>query len=257
MLAAPCRTEHAAITARPSRDIDERYAQRHPLQIAMCLRKLAKRSDFLTVGFDCGQIVTQLLDVDSRDARFVFDCGSDHSYNARLQSAESLTFRGQPAGIRTEFVTGRAMSTTFEGRPAFEASFPALLYYVQRREYFRVDTPLVDPFTASGEDDGGDAFRLEIQDMSLGGVALRTADERFAALPAGNVWHDVTLRLGGLGSAVADLEVVASREALTPTGERRTILGCRFVALRNNAECTLQRAITQIETRRLGRSTSA
>jgi c-di-GMP-binding flagellar brake protein YcgR len=254
MIAAPTRTEKIDTHTR---DINERYAQRHPLQIAMCLRKLVNQRDFLTVEFDCAQIVTQLLDVDSRNARFVFDCGSDNGYNARLAGADMLTFRGQPAGIRTEFFTGRAVRTTFEGRPAFEANFPASLYYVQRREFFRVDTPLTDPFIASGRDQGGDTFRLEVQDMSLGGVALRTSDTRFAALPKGSIWKNVTLQLGGFGSVSTDLEIVAPREAFTPTGERRTVLGCRFVELRDNAERTLQRAITQLETRRLGRATNA
>jgi len=254
MIAAPTRTE-APVTH--TSDIDERYAQHHPLQIAMCLRKLASHRDFLTVEFDCAQIVTQLLDVDSRNARFVFDCGSDNGYNARLASAHVLTFRGQPAGIRTEFVTGRATRTSFEGRPAFEANFPALLYHVQRREFFRVDTPLSDPFVASGRDAGGDTFRLEVQDLSLGGVALRTSDPRFASLAKGSVWRNVTLRLGGFGSVVSDLEIVAPRAALTPTGEHRPVLGRRFVELRDNAERTLQRAITQLETRRLGRAVNA
>ena len=120
-----------------------------------------------------------------------------------------------------------------------------------------VDTPLSDPFIASGRDQGGDTFRLEVQDMSLGGVALRTSDVRFAELPKGSVWKNVTLQLGGFGSVTTDLEIVAPREALTPTGERRTVLGCRFVELRDNAERTLQRAITQLEMRRLGRAANA
>jgi c-di-GMP-binding flagellar brake protein YcgR len=128
---------------------------------------------------------------------------------------------------------------------------------VQRREFFRVDTPLSDPFIASGRDQGGDTFRLEVQDMSLGGVALRTSDVRFAELPKGSVWKNVPLQLGGFGSVTTDLEIVAPREALTPTGERRTVLGCRFVELRDNAERTLQRAITQLEMRRLGRAANA
>jgi flagellar brake protein len=239
-------------TARPDTPaIDDRYALRHPLQVALCLRGLAARRDFLTVEFDDRQIVTQVLDVDSRRATFVFDLGSARAHNAVLATADHLVFRSQPSGIRTEFVTERALTTSFEGRPAFEAPFPSLLYYVQRREYYRVDTPLSDPFLATGNDEQGDAFRFELQDMSLGGVALCTTDPRFTEISRGGIWRDVTIDMRALGAVTVDLEVVAPRQTFTPTGERRTVIGCRFIELAGNAERALQRAITTLETRSL------
>ncbi|SAL00715.1 flagellar brake protein [Caballeronia ptereochthonis] len=238
-------------------EIDDRYAQRHSLQIALCLRSLLARGDFLTVQFDGTQFVTQLLDVDSGRAHFLFDFGSTQRDNRALVHADSLTFRSQPSGIRTQFVTERAAATTFEGRPAFEAPFPTLLHYVQRRDFYRVDTPMFDPFVASGLDEEGVAFRLELQDLSVGGVALRTRDKRFESLAQGCVWNDVTLQLGGLGAVSVDLEIVAPRQMLTPTGERRIVLGCRFIDLKGNAERVLQRAITLLETRRQGRAARA
>jgi flagellar brake protein len=231
--------------------IDDRYALRHPLQIALCLRGMVTHRDFLTVEFDGRQIVTQVLFVDSRNALFVFDCGSTQTGNAALAEAERLMFRGQPGGIRTEFATVRPSRTTFDGRPAFEVAFPALLHYVQRREFYRVETPFADPFVAEGIDAAGDAFSIELQDMSLGGIALRTSEPRFAELTRGTVWKDVSLRMGGHGEVTVDLEIVAPRKATTPSGEVRTVLGCRFIELRGNAERLLQRAITQLEMRNL------
>jgi flagellar brake protein len=231
--------------------IDDRYALRHPLQVALCLRGLATRRDFLTVEFDDAQIVTQVLDVDSRRACFLFDFGSARANNAALAKSDHLVFRSQPSGVRTEFVTGQALATTFEGRPAFEVSFPELLYYVQRREYYRVDTPMSDPFLATGADPEGVDFRLELQDMSLGGIALRTSDTRFENIQRGTVWQEVTLDMRAFGAVTVDLEIVAPRVSITPTGERRTVLGCRFVDVTGNAERVLQRAITSLETRNL------
>lgn len=234
--------------------IDERYAQRHPLQMAVCLRSLMTRRDFLIVHFDGAQIVTQLLDVDSRHARFVFDASSTPGQDDGIANADSLIFRSQPSGIYTEFATARAVKTIFEGRPAFEVSFPTVLYHVQRREYYRVDTPVSEPFIASGRDEAGETFRFDVQDLSLGGVALRSADVSLAMLATGTVWHGVTLQMGGFGTVTADLEVVAPRQTFTPAGERRAVIGCRFVELRGNAERVLQRTITQLETRRLARN---
>ncbi|SEF04271.1 c-di-GMP-binding flagellar brake protein YcgR, contains PilZNR and PilZ domains [Burkholderia sp. WP9] len=231
-------------------DIDSNFAQRHPLQIAVCLRNLAAGQDFVTVEFGGRQIVTQILDVDSRNARFIFDTGSVADDNTALPAARQLTFRSLPGGIRTEFTTVGATPVVFDGLPAFEAPFPSLLYYVQRREFFRVQTPVLDPYIASGRYADGDSFRLELQDLSLGGIALKTADERFGSLESGTVLRDVALQLGSFGTLRLDLEIVAPRQVSTAKGDRRFVIGCKFVATPGPAERTLQRVVTQLETRR-------
>ncbi|MGF6770331.1 c-di-GMP-binding flagellar brake protein YcgR [Paraburkholderia sp. GAS199] len=231
-------------------EADSTFAQRHPLQIAVCLRHLVAGQDFVTVEFDGRQIVTQVLDVDSRNARFVFDAGSVADDNHALPQAPQLMFRSLPGGIRTEFATLNATAVEFEGRPAFEAAFPTLLYYVQRREFFRVQTPVLDPYVASGPYADGGSFRLELQDLSLGGVALKTGDARFGSLETGTVLRDVTLQLGTFGSLRLDLEIVAPRQMTTPRGDQRYVIGCRFVETPGPAERTLQRVVTQLETKR-------
>ncbi|MFB9126302.1 flagellar brake protein [Paraburkholderia dipogonis] len=231
-------------------DADSNFAQRHPLQIAVCLRQLVTGQDFVTVEFGGRQIVTQILDVDSRNARFVFDAGSVADDNDALPAARQLTFRSLPGGIRTEFTTLDATPTQFDGLPAFEAPLPALLHYVQRREFFRVQTPVLDPYIASGPYADSGSFRLELQDLSLGGIALKTADERFGSLERGTVLRDVALQLGGFGMLRLDLGIVAPRQVRTAKGDRRFVIGCKFVATPGSAERTLQRVVTQLETRR-------
>jgi flagellar brake protein len=239
-----------AEVAAPSHDADSSFAQRHPLQIAVCLRKLVAGQDFVTVEFAGRQIVTQLLDVDSRNARFIFDASSLAADNRVLPAARTLIFRSLPGGIRTEFTTLNANPVMFDGRTAFETSFPTLLYYVQRREFFRVQTPVLDPYVASGPYADGGSFRLELQDLSLGGIALKSADERFSSLETGTVLRDVTLQLGAFGTLRLDLEIVAPRRLSMPNGERRFVVGCKFVATPGPAERTLQRVVTQLETKR-------
>lgn len=236
--------------AAPASDLHPDFAQQHPLQIAVCLRKLVAGQDFVTVEFGCRQIVSQVLDVDSRNARFVFDAGNVAADNRALPTAQRLVFRSLPGGIRTEFVTAVAEPVVFEGRLAFEAPFPSLLYYVQRREFFRVQTPLLEPYRATGHYVDGDAFKVELQDLSLGGVALRTADARFGALEAGCVLRNVAVQLGDHGTLRLDLEIVAPRHSFSASGERRFVMGCKFVALPGTAERMLQRVITQLETQR-------
>jgi c-di-GMP-binding flagellar brake protein YcgR len=227
------------------------YGRRNPLEVGVQLRNLLNRGDFLTLHYRGGQLVTRILDVDVRGRRFVFDWGALPEQNRDLLAAPDCQFRASPEGVRVEFRTATPLRTEFEGRPAFESTFPDVLFYMQRREYFRVDTPIYEPCVCSG-DLPGDAgpFAYEVRDLSLGGVGLRTTDERAAAIEVGAQISRATLDLRAQGKLVVDLGLVALREIDLPDGVRRYHLGFRFDSLPGTAENTLQRYITQLEMKR-------
>ena len=226
------------------------FGRRNPLEIGVQLRNLVNRGDFLTVEHAGGQIVTRLLDVDVRGRTFTFDWGALSEQNQALLQAKRCQFHATPDGVRVEFSTPAPRETRFEGMPAFEADFPEVLFYVQRREYFRVDAPILDPYVCTGRLPGGDTFRFEVHDLSLGGVGMRTVDERVAELPMGSRFMDCELSLGGLGRLSLDLQLVSHRATALPNGTQRYQLGFRFLTLPGNAENTLQRLITQLEMKR-------
>jgi flagellar brake protein len=228
------------------------YALRHPLQIAICLRILAARHHFMSVEFSGRQMMTQLLDIDSSNARFVFDFGSLATNKHVLLEAPELIFRGLPDGVRTEFVTRPAQLITFEGRLALQASFPEILYHVQRREFFRIDTPVLRPYTAIGKLSDGSEFHVDVKDLSLGGVALRSPDTSFGEIEIGTRLEDVTLSLGTFGTLRLTMEVVSPRRTMMGNGTQRFVMGCRFIDLPATAERTLQRVVTYLEAHCLG-----
>lgn len=236
-------TEEAA---EPAHD----FGRRNPLEIGVQLRNLANRGDFLTLQYKNGQLVTRILDVDVRERTFVFDWGALAEQNRGVLASPSCTFRASPDGVRVEFSTPTPKETRFEGLAAFEGVFPEVLYYVQRREYFRVDAPILDPYFCRGQLPEGEAFRFEIHDLSLGGIGLRTSDECVVELPMGATLQDVEINLNGHGTLSLDLELISLRATDLPNGGRRFQLGMRFVSLPGSAENTLQRLITQLEMRR-------
>jgi flagellar brake protein len=226
------------------------FGRRNPLEIGVQLRNLVNRGDFLTIEYAGGQLVTRLLEVDVRGRTFTFDWGGVSNQNSGLLAASHCRFHAAPEGVRVEFAVDTPRETKFEGMPAFEADFPDVLFYVQRREYFRVDAPILDPYVCSGRLPDGESFRFEVHDLSLGGVGMRTADGRVADLPMGMRFEDCELALGALGRLSLDLQLVSHRSTALPNGNQRYQLGFRFLTLPGSAENTLQRLITQLEMKR-------
>lgn len=201
------------------------FGRRNPLEIGVQLRNLVNRGDFLTVEYTGGQLVTRLLDVDVRERTFTFDWGALSDQNKELLSAPRCKFHATPDGVRVEFSTRTPRETRFEGLPAFEADFPEVLFYVQRREYFRVAAPILDPFMCTGRLPEGDAFRFEVHDLSLGGVGMRTTDLRVAQLPMGARLMDCELTLGARPSVARSATRVAS---LARDAQRHATLSARL-----------------------------
>ncbi len=236
--------------AEEDSDHEVDFGRRNPLEIGVALRNLANRGDFLTAQYGDAQIVTRLLDVDVTSHRFTFDWGGVAEQNRDVLQAPKLIFHAAPDGVRVEFTTATPRETSFDGRPAFEAEFPSVLYYMQRREYFRVEAPVLDPYICSGSLPGGDRFRFEVHDLSLGGVALRTTDERVADMELGVEIQDAELHFTATGKVTLDMKLVSHRESTTLKGDRRFTLGFKFTSMPGSAENTLQRLITQLEMKR-------
>lgn len=238
---APIRTHTA------SGESDDEFGHRDPIVVGARLRNLVNGGDFLTIQSASGQLVTQLLDVDTRARTFTVDWGASTRQNQGLLAAQRCQFSAQPEGVRVEFATAAPRETRFEGLPAFEVDFPEVLYYLQRREHFRVGTPVQNAYTCTGSLPKGGAFSFEVHDLSLGGVAIRTTDKRVADWSPGTSLRNCELSLGTFGRLSIDLELVSRRPTVLPNGGQRHLLGFRFLTLPGNVEGKLQRLITQLE----------
>lgn len=238
----------ASSQAHPSpSEHDDEFGHSDPIVIGARLRSLVTGGDFLTIQSANGQLVTQLLDVDARARTFTVDWGASTRQNQGLLAAQRCQFSAQPEGVRVEFATAAPRETRYEGLPAFEVDFPDVLYYLQRREHFRVGTPVQHAYTCTASVPDGGAFRFEVHDLSLGGVGIRTTDPRVADWSIGTALQNCELALGTFGRLSIDLALVSSRPTVLPNGGRRHLLGFRFRTLPGNVEGKLQRLITQLE----------
>lgn len=230
----------------------ERYTLTSPLEIVHHLRGLAQAGVMLTVYSNQGKncVLTRVLAADAQTGTLVFDWGGNEAANRILLACPHNVFACAPDGIKTQFSTGQPREIEFEGRPAFEAALPAAMIRLQRREMFRVKTPLANPVYCRVLDHPAGELLLPLFDISIGGMALDLPEHDLAGFDYGQRYADCSVDLPGLGVLPVGIEV-RNRRALTLTnGNPATRVGCQFLNMSTAREGLVQRYVAQLERER-------
>ncbi len=233
-------------------NLKEQFARRNKMAICGALRELAKQGIAVGVRHARGQFISKILDVEPDEDMFLFDLGGLESENSRAIFAGDLEFVAEPAGAKVEFRTAILKTVNYEGLPAFCAALPDVLYYIQRRNYFRINSPAWPPMICRGSLPDHSTFEFSLKDLSLGGVCLHTERQNIDEfLKPGDTLKNVELDLASYGQFWIDMIFVnhAVTKVVDSKGEVKQIqrLSFRFPELNATQERDLQQVITGLE----------
>ncbi|MEC5318617.1 flagellar regulator YcgR PilZN domain-containing protein [Brenneria populi subsp. brevivirga] len=232
-------------------NVKEQFVKRNKLAICATLRELKKNDTTVMVHHSRGQFISKILDVLPGDDVFIFDLGGIEQESSQASRAGTLAFIAEPAGARVEFKAEIAQTIDFQGLPAFSAHIPEQLYLIQRRTYFRINTPLWPPLQCRGTlpDDSG--FQFTIKDLSLGGLSLCTDRDIHDLLSQGDLIRDVEMDLNDYGKFRLDLQFVGQStiKDLDGKGDVKITqrLSFKFPTLTAAQERDLQQVIFELE----------
>ncbi len=233
--------------------VDEsRYRVHDRLEIAAGLEALVRSRSLVTGYFDSGRefFLTAVVFVDEPRDQVVLDCASDRATNERALGADLVTFSATHQRIKIEFETHTLEPILLEGRDALSMPLPESLLRLQRREYFRIDTPLTRPLRCVIPARGRlPAIEASILDISCGGVAIADVPAG-ADFPVGEVLHGCVISLPDMGSVKADLTVKNAFESTLRNGARRKRFGLEFAGIPERSRVLIQRYINQMERQR-------
>lgn len=222
-----------------------------PMEIAYVLRSLEQKGDLISVYFDHGQnsFLSAILSVDPKSQRFWFDISAVEALNRTFIRSDHMVFAAAPEGVKIQFVlNGGVELVDYDDKPAFEARFPDDLIKLQRREYFRLQTPIGKPLMCKLPHPNGSVLSLPLHDISIGGMGLWVSGQ--VEMEQLNVFHGCRVDLGTFGLIEVSLEVRSKRQVTKRDGTVQTMMGMRFVDLPRNTENVLQRYIAQLERER-------
>lgn len=229
----------------------ERYQVASRLEIIAILRSLIDASALVTVYFgDYGEfILTALLAVNPDFEELIIDYGANEAADRRLLQASRLQFVTQLDHIRIQFPASRAEATAFEGRSAFRVRVPNTIMRLQRREYYRIKTPMVRPLVCAlhlDEEDASKKTEIKIFDLSCGGLALLETGSGTKLVP-GAVYRQARIDLPDIGSVITDIEVMHLLQTTNKQQQKSTRYGCRFIHVPMAMVTLVQRYINKVE----------
>lgn len=227
---------------------DSEYFVHSRIEIASILRDVMTRNSLISVYFDAGNssLLTALLAVDAESGSLLLDCGPDPKINERLVRAERLVCVTSLDKVKIQFVTGPARAIQAGGKPALQLRLPEKLLRLQRREYFRLSTPITSPLkcTISPIAGGtGTSHQFSIVDISGGGFSANSDCELPGLEPLTRLHGVITLPDGDV--LRADVELRNTFEITLANGKRIRRYGWQFLDLSERARVMLEKYVMQ------------
>jgi len=237
---------------------EEKYTVHSRLEIASVLGALQKAGTLVTAYFGAGNdfILTSVIRVDAEEDEVVLDYGADAATNLRALKATAITFVAAHERIKIQFSAPSLRQVQFDDRDAFGIPLPSALLRLQRREFFRIVTPLSQPLKCKipPQGKGVDApTEATVADISCGGVAL-VGFNAAASVDSGMCFRGCQIELPDAGVVMADLLIKSTYEVTHKNGAKRLHAGCEFVNMPERVRANIQRYINAMERERRRRA---
>jgi c-di-GMP-binding flagellar brake protein YcgR len=226
------------------------FSIQNPKQIISHLSLLFKNKTLLSARFGTNNesYITTLLGIDQKNNTVVLDYGPKEDLNQRILNAGRITLDTEYNGIKVSFSGTALKKILHKGDPAFSMPIPKMLYWMQRREYYRVKSPLSKPSYCQLIIEDRKPVNLKLYDISLTGFAmLNVSKEVSDLLIPGTTFEQCKLILSGVGEGIISFEICAKYIINPEKLKKIQKIGCKFIKITRPVEETIQRYMQQIQ----------
>jgi c-di-GMP-binding flagellar brake protein YcgR len=226
-------------------------------EIVALLRQIQEKKQLIRMQIkgEADVCVTSILEVDADAGQFVLDRSINREQNERILAARGVTCETFLDKIRILFSLDSVDDAEFDGTPALAAAIPATLIRLQRREFYRMATPVTNPVPAlvpmPFELGGGNAV-FPLADISCGGVALLD-NKMMLNSTIGQTFTNCRIDLPEIGTVTTSLQVRNTLDVTLLNNKTSRRIGCMFVDISRGNMAAVQRYITKLERERNAR----
>jgi len=233
-----------------SSEEDDQYRITTAREIGFILRNISESRSRIALYYSDEDdfILTTLLGVDA--SGLWLEQGPKAQDVRRISESKKLIFVSSNNNVKIQFSTTQAREETYQGHAALFLTFPHSIQRLQRREYFRLLTPVSNPLhcviPVAPVVTAIKPHEATIMDISGGGVGL-TCSERDTLLTPGQTYKDCKIELPDIGEIIGTIEVRNLVVLSTPSGQTIRRAGCEFKELEASSDILLQRYITAMQ----------
>ncbi|MCC2956994.1 flagellar brake protein [Massilia sp. IC2-477] len=226
-------------------------------EIASLLRQIGEKHQLvrMLIKGEADVCVTTVLDVDPDTNTMVLDRSIERMQNERIVEAGAVRCETSLDKIRILFSAENLRHTQFEGSDALRADIPAKLIRLQRREYYRMETPVSNPVRAIiplPPELGAGTAVFPLHDISCGGIAI--LDNKLQLdTTIGTTIPNCRIELPEVGPVTVALQVRNSLDLTLLNNKTNRRIGLQFVDISRGGMAGVQRYITKLERERNAR----
>lgn len=227
-------------------------------EIVALLRQIGEKNQLVRMLLrgEADVCVTSILEVDPDSDTVVLDRPIDRDQHRRLLAAGKVACETTLDKIRILFNLEGLYETEFEGGIAIGAAIPETLVRLQRREYYRMATPVTNPVRVLiplPPELGGGSQAFPLTDISCGGIALVDNKLVLGETAVGQKFAGCRIDLPEIGPVQTGLEVRNQQDVTLLNNKTLRRLGCQFDGLSRGNLAAVQRYITKLERERNAR----
>jgi c-di-GMP-binding flagellar brake protein YcgR len=226
-------------------------------EIVALLRQIAEKNQLvrLLIKGESDVCMTSILHVDPDSDTVILDRSINREQNDRIVAASKVMCETSLDKIRILFRLENLGATSFEGSGALRAAIPETLIRLQRREYYRMPTPVTNPVRVTiplpAELGGGTAV-FPLADISCGGVAILDNKQQLSTT-VGDNYPNCRIELPEIGPVTTTLQIRNSQDVELLNNKTNRRIGCQFVDISRGSMAGVQRYITKLERERNAR----
>ncbi|HUW26447.1 MAG TPA: flagellar regulator YcgR PilZN domain-containing protein [Gallionella sp.] len=225
---------------------DDKHRISSAREIGFILQHIAREGTRVALYYGGANnfILTTLLEADTEG--LWLEQSQNTPGNRRILESKKLIFVSSHLQVKIQFTATQVSSVEHQGYPAFYLPLPDSIYRLQRREHYRVQTPISEPLLCviGTEKPVFKSLReFTIVDISVGGVGLACSTTDTEMIP-GAFFSDCHIELPEVGAITGTVEVKNLVALTSPPGQERKRAGCEFKELDAQSATLLQRYVT-------------
>eukprot|EP01114_Cavostelium_apophysatum_P001648 TRINITY_DN11447_c0_g1_i1.p3 TRINITY_DN11447_c0_g1~~TRINITY_DN11447_c0_g1_i1.p3 ORF type:complete len:254 (-),score=65.58 TRINITY_DN11447_c0_g1_i1:8-769(-) len=230
-------------------------------EIVALLRQIGEKHQLvrMLVKGEADVCVTTVLEVDPDSNTMVLDRSIERMQNERIIDAGKVRCETTLDKIRILFNAENLRPTLFQGEAALRADIPPSLIRLQRREFYRMETPVSNPVRAIiplppelMASAGASSGVFPLHDISCGGIAI--LDNKLQLdTTIGTTMPNCRIELPEVGPVTVALQVRNSLDLTLLNNKTSRRLGLQFVDISRGGMAGVQRYITKLERERNAR----